>query len=246
VTETKTKTRGPQFALPDDPPEDHLPEPIALTPEQIAAQKEAIEQDRLRQVEWAAINQALSDNAMAVTRAMSRRYSGPGERETQTEQALASYDEGSFLIDRLGAEAVLDQDLAAVLLQYRRGLIDEYGSTPAAMMLIDRAVAAYQDFIRIEGWAGNLSIHIEHEFFGRHGPSAEFRDRYGRGGGTIRGLSVEEHLAHLRESLLPLAERYGRVMCEALAALEMLRSVPSEAVERSRPMPISVLLGKSC
>jgi hypothetical protein len=132
-----------------------------------------------------------------------------------------------------------------VLLHFRNGLIAEYGSTPAAMMLIDRAVAAYQDFIRVEGWAGNLSIHIEHEFFGRHGPSAEFRDRYGRGSGTIRGLTVEEHLAHLREGLLPLSERYGRAMREALAALEMLRSMPSEAVERSKPMPISVLLGRS-
>src|SRR5438067_6842432 len=26
--------------------------------------------------------------------------------------------------------------------------------------------------------AANLSIHIEHEFFGSDGPSAEFRDRY--------------------------------------------------------------------
>jgi hypothetical protein len=37
-----------------------------------------------------------------------------------------------------------------VLLDLRRRLIDEYGDTPAAMMLIDRAVAAYQDFIRID------------------------------------------------------------------------------------------------
>jgi hypothetical protein len=45
----------------------------------------------------------------------------------------------------------------------------------------------------------------------------------------------------LREGLIPLAERHGRVMREALAALEMLRAAPSPAVERSRPFRISVV-----
>jgi hypothetical protein len=61
---SETKTREPQFALPDDLPEDQLPEP--------AAQAEADERDRQRRLEWAIIIQALSDNAMAVTQAMRR------------------------------------------------------------------------------------------------------------------------------------------------------------------------------
>jgi hypothetical protein len=107
-------------------------------------------------------------------------------------------------------------------------------------MLIDRAACAYQNFLRVEGWVGNLALRIEHEFFGLKGPNADFRDRYGHEGRAIRGLSVEEHLTHLREGLLPLAERCGRVMREALGALEMLRGAPSQAVERSRPTRISI------
>ena len=107
------------------------------------------------------------------------------------------------------------------------------------MMLIDRAVSAYLDFVRVGGWVGNLAISIEHEFFGRDGPSTQFRDRYGREGATVRGLTVEQHLAQLREDLIPLAERCGRVMREAL---EALRRAPSQAVERSRPTRISVIL----
>ena len=38
-----------------------------------------------------------------------------------------------------------------------------------------------------------------------------------------------------------MAERCGRVMREALASLEVLRAAPSEAVERSRPVRISVV-----
>jgi hypothetical protein len=163
-----------------------------------------------------------------------------GDRERQVERVLTSYEDGSFLIDRLGAGMIVDQDLVVVLLDLRRRLKDEYGDTPAAMMLIDRAVSAYQDFMRVTGWVGNLALHIEHEFFGRDGPSAHFRDRYGREGRTIRGLTVEQHLAHLREGLIPLAERCGRVMREALASLETLRALPNQTVEKSKPIMVSV------
>jgi hypothetical protein len=61
----------------------------------------------------------------------------------------------------------------------RRRLIHEYGETPGAMMLIDRAVAAYQDFARISGWTGNTALMVEAEFFGRDRPILEFRDRHG-------------------------------------------------------------------
>ena len=94
--------------------------------------------------------------------------------------------------------------------------------------------------MRVTGWTGNLCILIEAEFFGVQGASANFKDRYGREGGVVRGLTVEDHLARMREQLIPLAERCGRVMREALASLETLRAVPSETVERSRPAKISV------
>jgi hypothetical protein len=168
-----------------------------------------------------------------------RRFRNETEEE-QVERVLTSYHEGSFLIDRLGAEIVCDQDLAVVLLDLRRGLVKEYGSSPVAMMLIDKALTAYQQSIRVNGWIGNLAIRIEHEFFGREAPSANFRDRYGRDGSMVRGLTVEQHLQRLREGLLPVAERCGRMMRDAIAALEALRTAPSEPVERSKPISIAI------
>src|SRR5229473_1804853 len=230
---TETKTREPLVLSPleDEPAIENLPEPVALTPEQAAAQAEADERDRQRQLQWALVVQALQDNSLAVVRAM-QRFRGETEQE-QVERVLTSYEAGSFLVDRLGAGLVIDRDLAVVLLDLRRRLIGEYGDTPAAIMLIDRAVAAYQDFIRISGWTGNTALMIEAEFFGRDRPCFEFRDRRGREGPKIQGLTVEQHLARLREDLIPLAERCGRVMREVVAALETLRAVPSQAVERS-------------
>jgi hypothetical protein len=223
----------------DELPSDNLPESVALTPEQIVAQAEADDRDRQRQLQWDAINQALSDDAMAVTRAM-RRFRH-GDDQEQVERVLEGYDTGAFLVDRLGAEGVIDQDLAVVLVELRRRLIEDYGDGPAMVMLVDRAVVAYRDFFRITGWTGNLAILIEAEFFGRQRPSAHLQDRRGSGVREIHGLTVEQHLARLREELIPLAERCGRVMRDALASLEMLRGTPSEAVERSRPVQISVL-----
>ena len=73
--------------------------------------------------------------------------------------------------------------------------------------------------------------------FGRDAPRAEFQ------GSSIRGLAVEQHLGHLREGLLPLAERCGRVLRDALAALD---AAPSRAVERSRSLPDRASAGGCC
>ncbi len=158
------------------------------------------------------------------------------------ERVLGRYAAGSFLIDRLGAAGAIDQDFANVLLDFRRRLIAEHGHSPAAAMLIDRAVVAYQDFVRISGWSGNTALMVEAEFFGRDHPRANFRDRYGREGREIRGLTVEEHINRLGQDLIPLAERCAWVMSEALPALEAKRSAPSHAVEQARPIAISVKL----
>src|SRR5712671_1839801 len=147
MTETQTRELLLLSPLEDEPASENLPEPVPLTPEQIAAQAEADERDRQRQLEWALVVQALSDNSLAVFRAM-RRFRNETEQE-QVQRVLTSYEAGSFLVDRLGAGLVVDQDLAVVLLNLRRRLTEEYGNTPAAIMLIDRAVSAYQDFIRI-------------------------------------------------------------------------------------------------
>ncbi len=238
----RTKVEDALLTIPEDLPEVNLPETVQLSAEERAALATAEERDRQRRQEWAAINRALTNNAMAVTRAISRWHPRKGDGEGHVERVLESFESGSFLINRLGAAGVVDQDLAIILLDLRRRLMDDYGSGPVAMMLIDRAVVAYQDFVRVSGWVGNLAVLIENEFFGMEGPSARFQDRYGREGRTVRGLTVEQHVAHLRERLVPLAERCGRVMTEALASLERLRTGPSETVERSRPFKVSIFL----
>jgi hypothetical protein len=155
----------------------------------VSALAEAEKRDQQRQRVWASIIQALEDDSMAVFRAM-RRFRSESVPE-QVERVLTSFEDGRFLIDRMGAQCTVDQDLAVVLLDPRQRLQAEHGNE----------------------------------------------------GHRIRGLSVEEPLSHLREGLLPLAERCGEVMREALAALEAVRARPNPAVERSAPVRIAVTLG---
>jgi ribosomal protein L16 Arg81 hydroxylase len=57
------------------------------------------ERDHQRQLEWALVVQALNDNSLAVVRAM-RRFRSETEQE-QVDRVLTSYEDGSFLVDRL-------------------------------------------------------------------------------------------------------------------------------------------------
>jgi len=71
---SETKRREPLVLSPleDEPATENLPEPIPLTPEQIAAQAEADERGERRRLEWALVVEALNDNSLAVFRAMRR------------------------------------------------------------------------------------------------------------------------------------------------------------------------------
>ena len=119
MIETKARERG--LAFPRDYPSDEFPQSmVELTTEQKVALAEAEERLEQRQREWEAIVQALQDNSMAVFRAM-RRFRHESEPE-QVERVLTSFEDGRFLIDRMGAENTVDQDLAVVLLDLRRRL----------------------------------------------------------------------------------------------------------------------------
>jgi hypothetical protein len=178
----------------------------------------------------------LLHNARAVFRAMDGWASINSQDDWQetVRKAAEDLDSGAFLIDRLGAERYLDPELMAVLVVLRRRLIDEYGATTAAdLMLIDVAVLAYYHTLRVNGWIGNFASLIEHEFFQKESLSAKFQDRHGRGSQRIDGLQVEDHVERIGEQLLPLLDRCNRMMLRNLKAVHALRE----------PVPPSVSIG---
>jgi hypothetical protein len=130
VSETKPRDRLPPMA--DELPFDNLLEPIPLTPEQIVAQAEADERDRQRQLEWDAINAALSDDAMAVTRAMrrfrQRRRSDPDRTRLRglRERLVPDRSDGRRGRDRPGPRGRVARSAAPI--------DQDYGDGPAMVI----------------------------------------------------------------------------------------------------------------
>src|SRR5438270_12288071 len=130
----ETKPREPEVAFPQDRPIDELLQPIVEMPsEQKRALAEVEKRLEQRQLEWRSVVQALEDNSMAVFRAM-RGGRNESEQE-QVERVLTGFEDGRFLIDRMGAENTVDQDLAVVLLDLRRphhdAIYDEMRRSPS-------------------------------------------------------------------------------------------------------------------
>jgi len=185
---------------------------------------------------WALYQEALKKRqgklfhqARSVYRAMDEWHAGPtpeeGERDwlKTCEDASAEYKSGRFLIERLGAERVMDPKLMATIWGLRQNLIEEVGvTTVAESMAVDLAVLSYYNVLRIQGWIGNLALHIEHEFFGLEGPSAKMRKQRGR----VEGLAVEDSCRRFAEQLIPLLEKANKLTVRNLKAVRELKTGP--------------------
>jgi hypothetical protein len=103
-------------------------------------------------------------------------------------------------------------------------------------MLVDLALLAYYNALRVQGWIGNLALLIDHELFGQSGPAVTLRRRHG----PIEGLAVEDRLKKLGEVLLPLLDRANRMMVRNLKAIKELRQGPSPAVTVGQARQVNV------
>lgn len=132
-------------------------------------------------------------------------------------RAKIDYDEGKFLVQRLGAERHLDLGLVSTLTQLRQELLHGI-ENPAAgdKMLADTAVIAYRDLLRIQGWIGSLCLIVERELFGQE-PVSEAN-------GATAGERVEREIHQLGHTLMPLLDRAHRTLVRSLDRLEARRS----------------------
>ena len=83
--------------------------------------------------------------------------------------------------------------------------------TTADIIMVDTAAVAYCNFVRTQGWIGNLALAFEREAFGQaplnevHGPTV--------------GERLKDDLARLSETILPLQARVHRMMVNSLERL---------------------------
>lgn len=156
----------------------------------------------------------LKDDANAIYGAVKGM---PGVRNTKKwveilEKAGDEIGNGRFLVRYLGAERYLEPETVAVLITFRQSLIADLPKARAAdIMMIDAAVVAYYNMLRVQGWIGNLSLVVERELFGQD-PLSEIH-------GETVGRRLEEQVRRLAEVMLPLQEKAHKMMARSLSAV---------------------------
>jgi hypothetical protein len=108
-------------------------------------------------------------------------------------------------------------------------------------VLIDMAVVAYANAMRLQAMIGNTALIIESEMFGQPTLRAKWKSAYGGRPEDIQGLAVEEHIARLRDQLLPLVARAHRTARESIEAIRRTRQVPAMRVESAEAVNIRLV-----
>jgi hypothetical protein len=184
--------------------------------------------------------QHIRRNARATYRAM-EGWQRVGSEEDWLKICAASqeqYESGRFLLERLGAARYLDPKLMATILALRQRLITESGiSTAAEAMLVDLAVLNYYHALRVQGWIGDLALHLEEQFFGQDASATNGQER-GRPRGRRGG---DDLVRRLGEQLLPLSDRANRMFIHNLKAIKELRQglVPAIAIGRAEHVTVT-------
>jgi hypothetical protein len=171
------------------------------------------------------------------THATSRALDGWGRMRSEDdwlrvfEEGREEYESGQFLLERLGAERYLDPKLMATLLSLRQRLIAEWGITTAAeTMLVDLAVLNYYHSVRVQGWIGDLALHLEREFFGQDAFAPE----------RVQERVVQERVRRVGEQLMPLFDRANRMVIRNLKAIKELRQGLAPAIAIGRAEHVTV------
>ena len=169
-------------------------------------------------------------------------FGKPGEWEDIVDRSLEDYRSGRSLMDHLGADRLIDPPLTGMLLAIRRGLIEEMNAASMAdYVLIDMAVIAFANAMRVQSIIGNTSLIIESEMFGQPTLRAKWKTEYGARPEDIRGVAVEDYVVRLRERLLPLAKQFHQMASEAIDSLRRQRQMPAVEVERAAPREIRLV-----
>ena len=220
-------------------------DPLPPLPPQTAEEVAAIEsRAHERRDYWNRVHAALRRDAQSCARSMchSPLFGKPDEWEDIVGRSLDDYRSGRSLMDHLGADRLIDPPLTGTLLTIRRGLIEEMNaSSMADYVLIDMAVIAFANAMRVQSIVGNTSLIIECEMFGQPTLRAKWKTEYGARPEDIRGLAVEDYVLRLSERLLPLTRQFHQMASEAIDGLRRQRQMPAVDVERAVPREIRLV-----
>ena len=167
--------------------DDPLPPRPPLTDEEVAAIEARAHEHREY---WNRVHAALRHDAQSCARSMclSPLFGKSDEWEDIVNRSLDDYRSSRSLMDHLGADRLIDPPLTGMLLAIRRGLIEEVNAASMGdYVLIDTAVIAFANAMRVQSIIGNTSLIIESEMFGQPTLRRSGRRNMARGRRTYVG-----------------------------------------------------------
>jgi hypothetical protein len=233
--EGRLKTRHPYL-------EDTLAVSTAAPPNALSATERTALEARYAQLQehQESVYEQLLLDAQACARAMrpSPSLDGPAAWQDIVSSSLDDHRSGHSLMHHLGAARLLDPATTGMLLAIRRGLIEENNATSMVeYVLIDMAIVAFANAMRLQSIVGNTSLVIEGEMFGQPALRAKWGKTAG-GRSEIQGLAIDEHVAKLRDTIMPLVASLHRMGRESVEALGRMRQAPSANVELAAAVKI--------
>jgi hypothetical protein len=101
--------------------------------------------------------------------------------------------------------------MAALALLRGQLLLEIENPTASDMMLVDSAIIAYRQMLRLQGWIDSICLVVERELFGQE-PLNEIH-------GFNIGDKLEDQIRNLENQILPLLHRNQKMLMSALGQL---------------------------
>ena len=142
--------------------------------------------------------------------------------ERATELLHEDYRSGQFLLDTLGADRYVETRISMTILLIRKKMIEDLQIESAAeFMLMDAALMANYNGIKLQRMFGDLATQVERELF--HDDSLSVNLKEG-GNLEVANFKVEAMLNRASDKLMSLIDRTNKMMIRNIKAIRDLKA----------------------
>ena len=142
--------------------------------------------------------------------------------ERATELLDEDYRSGQFLLDTLGADRYVETRISMTILLIRKKMIEDLQIESAAeFMLMDAALMANYNGIKLQRMFGDLVTQVERELFHDNSLSVNLKEG---GNLEVANFKVEDMLNRASDKLMNLIDRTNKMMIRNIKAIRDLKA----------------------
>ena len=158
------------------------------------------------------------------------------EWEKVSEIVNNEYRDGKFLLNALGAGRYIEPKVSMTIAMMREHMIRDLNiESTAELMLMDGALLAYYNTLRLQRMLGDLATQFERELFHDESMSVNLKNT---GNLNVSNFKVEAMLNRASDKLMNLIERTNQMMIRNIKALRDLKmgnlSIKDDQIKRAQ------------